>query len=282
MRQKLSNARSFVELSHGKCHYSVDGPATGKTLVLIHGATVPFWQFDRLVPILNRRGIRTIRLDLFGHGYSDRPDVAHGSALFTRQVAELLDWLGVDGEVDLLGHSLGCAIAARLILDDPGRFRSLVMIAPVLNFLQTNPAARLLRVPVLGELLMVSYVVPMLVRRRTYRYRNIQDGRFVQMFRDQLSMPGFGRSLLSLLRGDALGDQRMCYGALNTLPNPILIIGADGDQIALPAHIDILCGLLPNAEYREIANAEHSMILTHPEHVAVHVEQFVFREAAHH
>lgn len=282
MRQQLPNAHHFVELSAGKCHYRIEGPATGKTLVLIHGATVPFWEFDRLVPILNRQGIRTIRLDLFGHGYSDRPDVAHGSALFTRQVVELLDCLGVTDGVDLLGHSLGCAIAARLILADPGRFHSLVMTAPVLNFLQSNPAARLLHVPLLGELLMESYVVSMLVRRRTHRYRDIQDGRFVQMFRDQLSVPGFGRSLLSLLRGDALGDQRACYGALNALPNPILVLGADGDQIALPAHMDILRGLLPGAQYQDIANAEHSMILTHPEHVALHVKRFVFRQTAHH
>lgn len=279
MKQELPNAHRFVELSAGKCHYRVEGPATGKTLVLIHGATVPFWEFDRLVPLLNRQGIRTIRLDLFGHGYSDRPDVAHESALFTQQVAELLDYLGVADGINLLGHSLGCAIAARLVLADPGRFHSLMMTAPVLDFLQTNPATRLLRVPLLGELLMESYVVPMLVRRRTHRYRNIQEGRFIQMFRDQLTVPGFGRSLLSLLRGDALGDQRICYSALNTLANPILILGADGDQVAIPAHINILRSLLPNAEYQEIANAEHAMILTHPEQVALHVERFVSIEA---
>jgi pimeloyl-ACP methyl ester carboxylesterase len=271
----MPNARSFVELSGGKCHYSVEGPATGKTLVLLHGATVPFWEFDLLVPILNRQGIRTIRLDLFGHGYSDRPDVEHDSLLFTRQVVELLDCLGVDDGIDLLGHSLGCAIAARLVLADPGRFNALVMTAPVLDFLQTNPAARLLRVPLLGELLIASYVVPMLVRRRTRRYRSIQDGRFVQMFRDQLSVPGFGRSLLSLMRGDALGDQRACYAALSSLANPVLVMGGAGDRIALPEHINVLRGLLPNAEYQQIEHAEHSLILSHPEQVAAHVIRFL-------
>lgn len=271
MRQQLPNARSFTELSAGTCHYSVEGPATGRTLVLVHGATVPLWQFDRLVPILHRQGIRTIRLDLFGHGYSDRPDLAHDAALFTQQVVELLDCLGVGDGVGLLGHSLGCAIAARLMLADPGRFNSLIMTAPVLNFLQANPVARLLRVPLLGELLVPSYVMPMLVRRRTLRYRNIQDGRFVQMFRDQLRVPGFGRSLLSLVRGDALGDQRACYAALNTLADRVLVMSAAGDQIAIPAQITILRGLLPNAEFCEIEEAEHALILTHPEPVAAHI-----------
>lgn len=275
MTAQLPNARSFVELSGGKCHYGVDGPASGNTLVLLHGATVPFWEFDRLVPILNREGIRTIRLDLFGHGYSDRPDVEHDATLFTRQVVELLDYLGVADGIHVLGHSLGCAIGARLIVADPGRFQSLLMTAPVLNFQAVQPAARLLLVPFIGEVLMAHYVVPMLVRRRTHRYRDILDGRFVQMFRDQFRVPGFGRSLLSLIRGDALGDQRTHYAALNTMANPILVMSAAGDRIATPAHIKILRGLLPNAAYCEIEHAEHSMILTHPQQVASQVMRFL-------
>jgi pimeloyl-ACP methyl ester carboxylesterase len=145
------------------------------------------------------------------------------------------------------------------------------MTAPVPNFLKANPVARLLRVPLLGELLVASYVVPMLVRRRTRRYRNIQDGRFVQMFRDQLRMPGFGRSLLSLVRGDALGDQRTCYAALNTLANPVMVLSAVGDQIATPAHISTLRDLLPNAAFCAIEDAEHALVLTHPESVAAHI-----------
>jgi len=275
MRETLPHAREFVELSAGKCHFSIDGPASGKTLLLIHGATVPLWQFDRVVPFFNRLGIRTIRLDLFGHGYSDRPEVRHDYALFTCQVLELLDYLEVAHGVHMLGHSLGAAIATRLVLADPGRFGSLVLTAPVLNFMETRPAARLLRVPLLGELLMDHYVVPMLVRRRTLRYRNIQGGRFVGLFRDQLRLPGFGRSLLSLIRSDTLADQRAFYAALATLANPVMILAASGDQIAPPAHMRVLRELLPGAQFHDIDNAEHALVLTHPEQVASHVLRFL-------
>jgi len=275
MQEMLPHAREFVELSAGKCHFSIEGPASGKTLLLIHGATVPLWQFDRVVPFFNRLGIRTIRLDLFGHGYSDRPGVRHDYALFTRQVVELLAYLEVADGLHLLGHSLGAAIAARLVLADPSRFSSLVLTAPVLNFMQTRPAARLLRVPLLGELLMDHYVVPMLVRRRTRRYRDIQGGRFVGLFRDQLRLPGFGRSLLSLIRSDALADQRSCYAALATLANPVLILAASGDQIATPAHMGVLCDLLPAAQFFDIDGAEHALVLTHPEQVASHTIRFL-------
>jgi pimeloyl-ACP methyl ester carboxylesterase len=275
VQETLPHAREFVELSAGKCHFSIDGPASGKTLLLIHGATVPLWQFDRVVPFFNRLGIRTIRLDLFGHGYSDRPEVRHDYALFTCQVLELLDYLKVAHGVHMLGHSLGAAIATRLVLADPGRFGSLVLTAPVLNFMETRPAARLLRVPLLGELLMDHYVVPMLVRRRTRRYRDIQNGRFVSLFRDQFRVPGFGRSLLSLMRSDALADQRTCYAALATLANPVLILAASGDQIATPAHMKVLRELLPGALFHAIDNAEHALVLTHPEQVASHTIRFL-------
>lgn len=279
MNRRLPHARQFVELSAGTCHYAVDGPLTGKTLVLIHGATVPLWQFNRLVPILNRQGIRTIRLDLFGHGYSARPRVVHDYTLFTQQVMELLDHLDVPAGIVLMGHSLGSAVAARLLLADPARFASLVMTAPVLNFLQDNPAAGWLRVPLLGELLVHAYVVPMLVRRRTLRYRHIQDGRFVGMFRDQLRLPGFGRSLLSLVRSGALGDQRAYFASLSALANPVLLLGATGDQIATVAHMEVVRGLLPNAQFHAIENAEHSLVLTHPEEVAAHVVPFLASQA---
>ena len=242
---------------------------------MIHGATVPAWQFDRLVPLLNRAGIRTIRLDLFGHGYSARPAVVHDYPLFTRQVFELLEHLGMEGEVQLLGHSLGSVVAARLMLAAPRKFGSLVMIAPMLDFLGDRKAMRLLRVPLLGEVLMHGYVIPMLVRRRTRRYRKIQGGKFVKMFHDQLGVPGFGRSLLSLVRSDALEDQRTCYCALGALEAPVMLLSGGSDRIVTPTHMEILCDSLPRAEFHVIEGATHALILTHPQQVASRVIPFL-------
>jgi hypothetical protein len=71
---------------------------------LIHGATMPSWQFDRVVPYLAEAGFRTIRLDLYGHGYSDRPTISHDYDLFGRQVSELLERLDLPHEIDLLDY----------------------------------------------------------------------------------------------------------------------------------------------------------------------------------
>ena len=89
----LPDASDFLPLSDGLCHYRVDGPCDGPVVLLIHGATVPAWEFDRLAPFLTSAGYRAIRADLFGHGYSDRPRVKYGLDLFVRQLSELLDSL---------------------------------------------------------------------------------------------------------------------------------------------------------------------------------------------
>lgn len=273
----LPDTHDFVNLSDGLCHYRVDGPSDGAVMLLIHGATVPAWEFDRLVPYLTEVGFRTVRADLFGHGYSDRPRKKYEHALFVRQLAELLDALAIDEPVHLLGHSLGAAIAARLVDHQSERFLGLALAAPLLNYAENKTAVRLLSYPLLGECLIPAYVIPMLIRRRTRRYRQIEDGRFVGMFRNQLRKPGFGRALLSLIRSGSLEDQSDCYRSLDRQSNPVLLVRGVDDAIVTQRQIDEICHLVPRATYREIGGTAHAFILTHPEKVAPVVIDF-FRQ----
>lgn len=269
------DADQFVSLSHGLCHYRIDGPQDGAVILLIHGATVPGWQFDRLVPHLTDAGFRTIRADLYGHGYSDRPRVSYAHGLFVRQLIELLDALAIAAPVHVLGLSLGAAVGARLVCRQPERFANVVLAAPLVDFTGRSPATRLLDYPVLGECLIPTYVLPMLIRRRTRRYRAIEDGRFVQKFRRQLRKPGYGRALLSLFRSGSLGDQRDCYAALQRQSHPVLVLRGDGDIIVTPGQIALVRALMPRAECRELRGTGHSFVLTHPEQVAPAVIGFL-------
>jgi pimeloyl-ACP methyl ester carboxylesterase len=151
------------------------------------------------------------------------------------------------------------------------------MVAPLLNYFEVNGTARLLRTPLVGELLMRLYVLPMLLRRRTQRYRGIDDGRFVAMFRDQLRLPGFGRSLLSLIRSGALGDQSPCYERLGEYPHPVLLLCGAEDSIASPTQMQALRAVLPRAEYEVLEDATHALCLTHPAAVACRVTRFLSR-----
>ena len=271
----IRNSHSFVDLSDGRCHYRLDGPEDGTPVLMIHGATVPLWEFDRFVPYLTAAGFRTLRLDLYGHGYSDRPRASHDYPLFVRQVREFLDHVDPRQPVHLLGHSLGAVIAARVMLETPNDFGAIVMGAPMLDFLGQAKASRLLNVPLIGEAFVHGYVVPMLVRRRTERYAPIEDGRFVGMFKDQLAMPGFGRALLSLMQSGALRDQSAVYERLGAVDNRVLLLRGADDVILGAGQFETMRSLVADARSETIADTAHAMVLTHPEKVAPHVLEFL-------
>ena len=264
----LYGAHSFVDLTEGRCHYRIDGPEDGPWVLLVHGATVPGWQFDRLVPYLAKAGLRTVRADLYGHGYSARPHTRYVHELFVRQQVELLDALGIPGPVHALGHSLGASIVAQLALQHPARVARLALSAPLVDFTRRLPVTHVLRAPLLGELLMWGYVVPLLTRRRMRRYGALENGHYARLFDGQLRHPGFHRALLSLFRCGSLGDQRSHYEALRATPHPVLVLRGGDDTVVSRAQTESVLCALPRARYTEIADAPHSFLLTRPQDVA--------------
>lgn len=271
----LPDAHQFATLSGGVCHFRMDGPDDGPVVLLVHGATVPEWEFDRLRPYLVEAGFRTISPDLFGHGYSDRPLARHDLDFFSRQLVELMDALGVSYPVGLIGHSLGAAVGARLACEHPARVDKLVLAAPLLDFIANAPWARALSVPRLGERVARLYAVPMLVRRRTRHYRHIEEGRFVLKFKQQLLKPGFDRTLVALFRDGALADQSELYRQLGVAGHPALLIWGENDSILPAAQREELRRLIPHASCRSFTDASHSLLLQHARQVAPVVVDFL-------
>ena len=271
----LPDEHHYVDLSGGRCHYRQEGPADGPTVLMLHGATVPGWEFDRLVPYLHSNGYRTVCPDFFGHGYSTRPNAALTQEMFVEQVAEFVASQPPEPPAHIVAHSLGAAVAARFACRNPEAVGRLVLLAPLLDFLSVNKSTRLLRIPLLGELLMPTYVVPALVRRRRRRYQAISDGRFVGKFKDQLRVPGFGRSLLSMIRSGALADQSDCYRKLANLEKDVLVLRGSRDTIFLEYQFEAMRALLPDGQFQELTDLEHPFMLTHPERVGPIITDFL-------
>src|SRR5262249_55880401 len=147
-----------------------EGPVHGRRVVLLHGATVPHWEFDELTPFLVTAGLRVLRFDLFGHGLSDRPSLEYSLQLFVRQTIELIEAAQFARPVTLLGHSVGAAIGCAVAAARPDWVERVVLVAPMLDFTASNKLTALLALPLFGELLAEAVVVPALVRRRRRRY----------------------------------------------------------------------------------------------------------------
>jgi pimeloyl-ACP methyl ester carboxylesterase len=113
-----------------------------RVIVLVHGLLMNRRMYERLGPALARHEIRAVCVDLLGHGRSDRPEDLrlYSAPLFARQVAALIDHLGLDSAV-VGGTSLGANIALELATHDPDRVRALFIEMPVLDNALTAAAA---------------------------------------------------------------------------------------------------------------------------------------------
>ena len=277
MRQvpQFSDALQFIDLSHGHTHYHLSGPADGPLVLLIHGATVPAWEFERLAPLLNLAGYRTAAIDLYGHGYSARPPGPYSLEFLSQQVGEFLEKLSGGHPCFVLGHSLGAAIAAKLTTRLHLQIQGLVWVAPLVDFFATVPAARLLTNSLLGPPLVHSFVVPMLKRRRAIRYANIADGVYIDKFVRQTQYSGFARALASLLRHGALANQLSTYVDAAHLEVPTLILRGEHDEVCNAQQIVSLQQAYPHARYQEIAEVGHQVLLSYPEKAAPLVVDFL-------
>jgi pimeloyl-ACP methyl ester carboxylesterase len=278
-RATLRGARSaaggrYVEIGDGVIHVRVEGRSDGVPLLLLHGATVALWEFDRLVPHLLDRGFRVLRFDLLGHGLSDRPRVDYTLERFVRQTVEVLDATSFPRPAAILGHSLGAAIAAGLGATQPDSDCRFVLVAPMLDFRASSPWARAFGSRHFGPELMRRVGVPALVRRRRKRYARIGLAHLAETFREHALLDGYADALASMIRARALGDQAERYARLGRLGPEVLLVAGGADRVIPARDIARLRTMLPRHRYFEIAGAEHNMLLTHAEEVASAVERF--------
>ena len=87
-------------------------PAPGAPIVLLHCYSCSLHWWDELAPIL-ASDHRVIRIDLLGHGGSQKPSSGYAIEDQAGLVAGALDRLGVQGAV-VVGHSMGFSVAVAL------------------------------------------------------------------------------------------------------------------------------------------------------------------------
>lgn len=117
-----------------------------KTILFLHGygGEAQQWQYQlRQFSFENR----VIALDLRGHGNSDTPEKGYSMAQIQTDLENALDELDALGEIVLVGHSFGGALAAEFAVAHPERVSQLILIAVAGEF-KLNPLYRaLLRLP---------------------------------------------------------------------------------------------------------------------------------------
>lgn len=108
---------------------AVDQRGEGDPLVLLHGVGTQRVIWRRVRPLLAARR-RVVTLDLPGFGEAAPAGEGFELAAVAERVGQELDAAGVGSPFDLVGHSLGGAVALSLARSSPDLVRRLVLVAP--------------------------------------------------------------------------------------------------------------------------------------------------------
>lgn len=250
----------FVRLSDGMTHYQVDGPDTGRVVVLAHGFSVPSYIWDSTAADLSRAGYRVVRYDAYGRGFSDRPDVEYSDKLYERQLGELIDSLHVSGKVDLGGVSAGGYVIGVYAGRHPDRVRSLILADPVSG--QSPSTVRPFDLPVVGEYLWQTEAMPTMAEGQASDF--VDPARFPDWpakYRVQMQYKGFGHALLSsrVFRRGLNTDT--IYARVAAAQIPVLLIWGEKDKTVPFERSELVRKAIPGAEFHAIPGAAHLPIL---------------------
>jgi pimeloyl-ACP methyl ester carboxylesterase len=245
----------FVRLRDGVTHYDLSGPDTGRTIVLLSGATVPFYIWDPTRAALAANGFRVLRYDYFGRGFSDRPRLRYDLATYDRQLTELLDTLGIRGPVDVAGISMGGVTAAYVADRHPDRVRSLTLVAPALGVMPETPLP--MRIPGVGEFVMAMGSPAMANGQLTDFLHPKRHPDWVARYEVQMQYDGFRRSMLATVRGDVFKRPAASFTTLAQSRIPILILWGKADRTVPFSRSATVRAAFPRAELHAIDGAAH-------------------------
>jgi pimeloyl-ACP methyl ester carboxylesterase len=270
---------SFIRLTDGVTHYELSNPGAEDSVVLVHGFSVPYFIYDPTFAFLTGAGLRVLRYDLFGRGFSDRPYTNYNIDLFVRQLGDLLDALKITRPVSLVGLSTGGPIVAAFTSRFPEQVSKLVLIAPVgaKPFLLAR-LARVAATPFLGDVLIGALGDVRLIKRiASSRFDRERIGEFGPRYAVQMEYKGFKHAILSTVRNQMLGSFRAVYEQIGKMEKPVLLFWGRHDPTVPFRHSDILRRAIPQVEFHAIENTGHIPHYEKPEEVNPILLEFLKR-----
>jgi pimeloyl-ACP methyl ester carboxylesterase len=259
----------FLQLTDGMVHYDVSGPEKGEIVVLVHGNAAPYFSWNNNMEALTNAGFKVIRYDLYGFGYSDRPDVDYSRALYDRQLLELLEKLNIKTPVNLVGTSQGGSIAVYFTANHPEKVKKLALLSPFINILPMKAIITLIKIPGIGD-----YLGSVLLDRVNTNYPDkvfanpaAIPAEFTENYTKQLAYKGFKRARLSNLRGDSLTDFTPQYEAVAKTKIPVLFTWGTADKVIMADSVANIKNAMPSVEYHEIEGGGHLVHYENPEPV---------------
>ena len=190
------------------------------TMLLLHAAMGNSQRWFRWVPRLARR-FRVVRMDLRGHGHSQKPRPEEPFSLdqLVGDAARLIENLGC-GSAHVVGNSAGGYVAQRLAIGHPGKVRTLALYAATPGLKNSQAATWVPRIQEIGLKQFLADTIH-------ERFDDQADPQLVRWFIEQAGSndPSFiGRFVLHMCTHDFMEE-------LRAIRCPTLIVAAGKEPI---------------------------------------------------
>ncbi|MEP3255941.1 MAG: alpha/beta hydrolase [Stappiaceae bacterium] len=271
----------MLQLKYGQTHYELDKEPDKPLLICIHGWSTASYVWDPLKPLLRAKGYRVLTYDLYGRGYSDRPDVLHSAELFTYQLTELLNKLGLnDTKLNVIGYSMGGAIAARFVSERLEDVERLLLIAPAGMEVRSPGLRRFVRNNPKFSNPHIQTLLPLVLRAQ---FRSAAAGfkgnqmvqKVARKQKRELEFRGYLPSLLSSLNGALASKMKTEHEKIAGAKVAVRAIFADQDKtVPYPTAKRLFDKWNPNGVSQTITGAGHAITYTHAQQIMKEVAEF--------
>ncbi|MBF2755922.1 MAG: alpha/beta hydrolase [Gammaproteobacteria bacterium AqS3] len=276
-RERAGLPGRFAQLSQGQTYYRIRGNSEGVPLVLVHGFSTPgnlVW--GPLLGQLDLEQYHVLEMDLFGRGFSDRPELDYQARVFQLQLSDLLSETGFDAApFVLVGYSMGGPIVTQYAADNPDQIRRLITIAPAGYPLPSTRTGELVRLPVVGLWLFhllgpenLEAGIALDVEQGTVDFGLLHQFRRQTLYSDTLD------ALHSTLMHYPLNNQRQHFRQVGAQSYPVGVIWGLLDEFTPYHNSAKLMEDIPRAELCTI-EGNHGIIMNKPVEMAQCLESLL-------
>jgi pimeloyl-ACP methyl ester carboxylesterase len=229
---------------------SSDHPAQPPIVVFIHGLGVDNMSsfYYTLANPAAHAGAEVILYDLRGHGETERPPTGYSLEASVHDLTALLDALGVNRPVHLVGNSYGGTVALAMAMAHPARVASLLVIEALLEAAVVTEEWE----AQLAQMLAVGMKL-----RKALSGRDQYDRKLHRFY----------AAINSLVNGTTLAeDMRMqrpfCSADLRSVTCPVVAVYGDNSDII--EHAYRLKHEVSNCDLTLVPNCTHFLIVQNP------------------
>ena len=244
------------------------GRAAGATLLMPHGMGFEGDAWRQWLPALLAAGLQVIRVDMRGHGRSDKPPegFAWSTALLCADVNAVLDAEGVES-CHFIGESWGGSVGLAWAIGNPGRVRTLAVMSTtydgslVAGLDKFAPMIRGEGIAAWSKMMLPARFMP-------------DFDPAIQEWADRTQcacVPHVIADMSDYIVGENLAPH------LAGLKAPVLVLAAQGSPFVKPEMAVALAERLPDAELHRFPGHRHGLVLSGAEIASIELAAFIRR-----